>query len=144
MSRSEVEQEDLFRGYGFFETTIILDGTGAEKRTVIRGGKHPKMRMLLKEESTLIPANSSPTGDYSYTYALAFTTKNAILEVSHLDGDVAGVTIVATAEGDVCPFIESTAGADVFEADEDVIIRASTASNAASVDLVVLKFVPVN
>lgn len=144
MTKSLVEQSDLEAGYTYIETTIMLAGTSPDKVVAIRGGKHPKMRLLLKESSALLAINAGPSGPYSYVYATAFTTDGCILEVSHMDGDIAGVSIESTAAGDIQPVIESTAGADVFDADEDVLVRSSTAMNTASIALIVLKFEVVN
>ena len=146
MSKSIIEQSDLENGYTYFETVVVWSGSSVAKTVVLRGGKHPKCRLLLKDESTLIAANAGPSGDFSYLTPVVYSTKTPVLAVIHRDGGIAAVNITATAAGDICPLIESEANEDVFEADEDVVIYATAAgqAGATSIALVVLKFEVVN
>ena len=143
---SKAEQDDLFEGYTHIESVSHILGIGTLKKVVIKGGHHPKMRLLTAEASTLLITATGPTAEASFAACLTFGTPGHQLECIHKNGVVAGETIAATALG-ATPFIMSDStyiDADIFEADEDVILQAATASGATNVSLVVLKFEVVN
>ena len=141
MSRSEVEQTDLEKGYTYIESLTAIVGAGSIRKVLIPGGKHPKMRMLVSPEATELAAGTGPAGPYSFVIAIAFTATGHQMEVIHGDGAIAGEAGANTATNKIMPFVKS--GADpalVFEADEDILIHAGTAGNAATVSLVSVKF----
>lgn len=143
---SKVEVSDIEPGYTHIESVSHILGIGTLKKVVIKGGHHPKMRLLTAEASTLLITATGPTTEASFAACLTFGTPGHQLECIHKNGVVAGETIAATALG-ATPFIMSDStyiDADIFEADEDVILQAATASGATNVSLVVLKFEVVN
>ena len=141
MSRSEVEQEDLFKGYAYVESMTAIVGAGTIRKVLIPGGKHPKMKLLVSPEATELAAGTGPAGPYSFVVAIAWTATGHQMEIIHGDGAIAGEAGANTAANKIMPFVKS--GADpalVFEADEDVLIHAGTAGNAATISLVSAKF----
>lgn len=146
MVKSIVEQDELEKGYTHIESVTVISGSSVAKQIVMQGGKHPKMRIILATDSTLIAANSRQADNASFLCPIIYSTKTPVLAVIHRDGGIAAVNITATAAGDICPLIESAVDEDVFEADEDVIVYATTAgqAGATSIALLVLKFEVVN
>ena len=139
---SNIDLDELPAGHTHIESISHILGIGTLKKVVIKGGHHPKMRLLTAEASTMLVTATGPTAEASFAACLTFGTPGHQLECIHKNGVVAGETIAATAVG-ATPFIMSNStfeDADIFEADEDVILQAATASGATNVSLVVLKF----
>lgn len=146
MSEIRVEQSDLPVGYTIIESIHAILGTGTARVVAIRGGDHPKMRLLVKNANTEMVSGSGLSGAYSFALSRVSTTGGEIFTVSHKDGSVAGQTAAETEVNEIYPFAPAaTTDEPTFEADEDVILTPSTAcGNAADAALVVLKFEVVN
>lgn len=134
------------KGYTLIQSTHAILGTGTDRITVIKGGSHPKMRLLVKDNSTVMNDGEGLTGEYSFSLHTAHNTSAAVLDVVHKDGSVAGRSVTSTAVNELNPFAPvATTDEPIFEADEDVCLVPSTvAGNAADASLVVLKFEVVN
>ena len=146
MSKSLVEQEDLDKGYTYIEVTCALMGVDTLNKVVLKGGKHPKMRLLVNDNSTALNTGEGFSEDWSFVIALAACTSGAI-DVRHRSGVIAGRTGSINAISEISPFAPQAAATDepVFEADEDVLIEPSTTLGAAGGSLLaVLKFEVVN
>ena len=146
MSEIKVEQTDLQPGYTVIESVHAILGTGTDRVVAIRGGTHPKMRLKVKDEDTVMNDGEGLTGDYSFVLVNVAAVSGAIT-ISHKDGVVAGETVATVNTADNIYPIAPAATTDepIFEADEDVIIAPSTVLGAATASLlVVLKFEPVN
>lgn len=142
MSVIKVEQDDLPKGYTVIESVHAILGTGTERKVAIRGGTHPRMRLKVKDDDTVMNDGEGLTGDFSFAYVVAAATSGAIT-VSHKDGVVAGETVATiNTANNIYPIAYATTDDEaIFEADEDVIIAPSTVLGAASAAvIVVLKF----
>ena len=141
MSRSEVEQEDLFVGYTKIESVHVINGAHATSFVAIRGGDHPKMELLVATE-TSGEVDSVPDGK-SFVALLVDGggVGSPVIDVQHVSGDVAG-TAAATVNAIKSEAFYAKASSDIpiFEADEDVVMHPTTAGAAGSIALVVLKF----
>lgn len=140
---SKVEVSEIETGYTHIESVNYILGIGTLKKVVIKGGHHPKMRLLTAEASTALITATGPSEEASFAVPVAWTATGHQLECIHKNGVVAGETIAAAAANNITPFIMSNStytDADVFEASEDVILQAATAGNAATATLIVLKF----
>ena len=146
MSVIKVEQEDLQPGYTLIESVHAILGTGTARVVAIRGGTHPKMRLLVADDDTVMNDGEGLTGQISFVLVNIAAVSGAIT-VSHKDGVVAGETVATVNTIDnIYPIaIAATSDETIFEADEDVIIAPSTVLGAATASLlVVLKFEVVN
>ena len=142
MANIKVEQEDLQKGYTVIESIHAILGVGTARVVAMRGGTHPKMRLKVKDEDTLMDSGDGLSGDYSFVLVNVAAVSGAIT-VSHKDGVVAGETVATVNTADcVYPIaIAATTDETIFEADEDVMIAPSTVLGAATASLlVVLKF----
>ena len=135
MSKSLVEQSDLPRAVvGTYQYSAVLAGTATTEYVLVKGGTHPKMRVI---------------GDAghirSVSLSIEFTTADPVIAIIHEDGREAAVTAGGlSAAYDMEKFtVSSTEGDDVFEADEDVLIKIKSGGNAASTNLVFVSFEPV-
>ena len=142
MSVIKVEQNDLPKGYTVLESVHAILGTGTDRKVAIRGGTHPRMRLKVKDEDTVMNDGEGLTGDFSFVYVNVVAVSGAIT-VSHKDGVVAGETVatINTARN-IYPIAYNDADDEpIFEANEDVMIAPSTVLGAATASLlVVLKF----
>ena len=145
MSKSKIEQDEIVDGYTYVETTCALLGTGTLKKVAIKGGNHPKMRLLVADISTLLNEGEGFSEDWSFVTVLAAATSGAV-QVSHKDGVVAGRTGALNLANEISPFAPvATSDETIFEANEDVIIEPSTTlGGATGAVLAVLKFEVVN
>lgn len=147
---STVDQDELPAGYTVIESTHVILGVGTVKTIAMKGGTHPKMRLLMKDINTVYAAGDGPTGAYSFAYPIIDTTGGAVFEVLHKDLRLAGQTVAQVTLHCACPFapVAKSATLDVdpvFEANEDVILQPSTANgSAADTAIIVLKFEVVN
>ena len=140
-----IDQNELQPGYTIIESKHAILGTGTERKVAIRGGTHPKMRLLIADVSTLYNTGEGLSEDWSFATTLAAAT-SGVLEVSHKDGILAARTAAINAVNEIYPFAPVT-GADetIFEANEDVMIVPSTVlGGATGAVLAVLKFAVVN
>ena len=129
-------------GYTAIESVHAILGTGTARVVAMRGGTHPKMRLKVKDDDTLMNDGEGLTGDYSFVLVNIAATSGCIT-VSHKDGVVAGETVATINVIDtIYPIaIAATSDETIFEADEDVMIAPSTVLGAATASLlVVLKF----
>ena len=142
MSQIKVEQEDLQPGYTIIEHVAAILGVGTLQKTVIQGGHHPKMRLLISDSAALLATAQGPTEEASYSVSIVHATGGAVLDVVHKDGSIAGRAASTTSAGAIAPFAAvATTDEPTFEADEDVCILPSTAGGAATAaNLFVLKF----
>lgn len=143
MSRSEVEQSDLFKGYGFVEVIGAIVGKSAVRKVLVAGGKHPRMRLLTATVNTALDKTTGPSADASFVLGLVSAGAGAHITIEHNDGRDAGVALGADAVHSIYPFGPGSTniGDDVFEADEDVIYFASAAAGAdLDAALIVAKF----
>lgn len=143
MSRSEVEQSDMFKGYGYVEVLGYIIGKSTLRKTLIRGGMHPRMKLLTSKQNTGLDKDTGPTEDASFVKAEVTGGAGAHITIEHNDGRDAGVALGADAVTSVYPFAvgSTNIGDDIFEADEDVIYYASAAAGAdTDAALVVAKF----
>ena len=141
-----LDQDELQPGYTIIESTHAILGTGTERKVAIKGGKHPKMRLLVADADTVMNDGEGLTGGYSFVIALAAAVSGAIT-VSHKDSVVAGETVATiNTLSNIYPIAPAaTTDEPIFEADEDVMIAPSTVLGAATASvLVVLKFEVVN
>lgn len=153
MARSTVEQSDLEDGYTLIESVHALLGVGANPVVAIRGGTHPKMRLLVSGDDTAlgVGATDAPSGAVSFALALVANVAGAEITVEHANGMDAATTLGNDAISTVYPFKATAKSAIVdndaliFEANEDVMLIASVAAGGADDStLVVLKFEVVN
>lgn len=150
MSKSLVEQSDLEPGYTLIESTHYILGKGTTRNVAIRGGTHPKMELLVAAVNTELLDGDHFSGDFSFALSRLSTTGTGVFCVTHRDGTIAGQTAAETDINEIFPFAAIAGSAiqkvgAVFEADEDVLLAASTENgNAADSVLVILKFKVVN
>ena len=140
---SNIDLDELPAGHTHIESVSYILGIGTLKKVVIKGGKHPRMRLLTAEASTALITATGPSEEASFAVPVAWTATGHQLECIHKNGVIAGETIAAAAANNITPFIMSNStyeDADIFEASEDVILQAATAGNAATATLIVLKF----
>ena len=141
-----IDQNELPAGYTIIESTHAILGTGTVRKVAIKGGKHPKMRLLVADVNTKFNDGEGLSADWSFVLMTAKTTAGQIITVSHKDGIVAGASAAEALVNEIYPIaIVASTDESIFEADEDVIIAPSTvAGSAADAAIVVLKFEVVN
>ena len=85
MAKSLIEQSDLEKGYTIIESVHYVIGVSAGPSVVIRGGTHPKMRILTSLEDTALAssAGNGPVGATSFAVAMIAGGAGAHLTVEH-------------------------------------------------------------
>ena len=142
---SRAEQKDLPKGYTIIESTHAILGTGTDKKVAIRGGDHPKMRLLVSDVNTLYNDGEGFSEDWSFVLVNTACT-SGVVTVGKRDGTVAGRTGAMNLANEIHPLAAIAPSAtqnvsQTFEADEDVIIEPSTVLGAAAGAVIaVLKF----
>ena len=145
MSESRLEQNELQKGYTYIETICAIMGQDTLNKVVIKGGKHPRMRLLVSDVNTALNTGEGFSEDWSYVVALAACT-SGVIDVRKRDGTIAGRTGAINAISEISPFVAIAPSAtqnvsQVFEADEDVMIEPGTTLGAAGASaLAILKF----
>ena len=142
MSVSKIEQSELFKGYGYIEVTGAILGKSVLEKILIKGGMHPRMRLLTGLLATALDKDTGPSEDASFAWS-AIAGTGAHVSILHRDGRVAAVAGGLDAIHTIVPFIAGTAnvGDEIFEADEDVVYAATVAAGAdADAGLVIAKF----
>ena len=141
-----IDQDELIAGYTHIETVAAILGVGTLQKTVIKGGHHPKMRLLISDSAALLATAQGPTEEASFSVSIVHNTSGAVFDVLHKDGTIAGRAASTTSAGAIAPFAAvATTDETIFEANEDVVLQSSTAAgNAAAGNLAVLKFEVVN
>ena len=143
MSVSKVEQSDMFKGYGYVEAIGHILGKSVVRKALIKGGMHPRMRLLTALSGTALDKDTGPSEEASYAVASVSGGGGAHITIEHVDGRDAGVCEGLDAVSKMNPFIAGATNVDddIFEADEDVVYFASAAAGAdADAAMIVAKF----
>lgn len=142
---SKVELSELPQGHTHIEVVSAILGVGTLLKKLIAANGHPRMRLITAVNATALITATGPSEDASFMLSLAHTTSGAVVDIVHKDGKVAGRGATTGAVFNIVPFV-TVASADqkdndIFEAEEEVLIKISTvAGNAADASLIVAKF----
>ena len=139
---SNIDLDELPAGYTHIESVHACLGIGTLKKVVIKGGRHPKMRLIISPSAALLATAQGPTEEASFSQSIVHNTSGGVFDVVHSNGLIAGRAASTTSAGAIAPFAAvATSDEPVFEASEDVCLQQSTAAgNAAAANMVVLKF----